>query len=190
MNDDLTGCSIALPMATKSAADLLLPLVYDELRGLAAVRLARLRPGQTLQPTALVHDAYLRIAERRDRSWTGRSHFFFVAARAMRDILVEDARRKASLKRGGNWRRIDGLDLPAACDEPREDLLTLDGALARLEHESPEQYEVVMLRYFTGLTNDEIAELLQTSASTIKRRWRFARAWLHRELTNGEAESS
>jgi RNA polymerase sigma factor (TIGR02999 family) len=160
----------------------LLPIVYERLRGLARSRMAGLSAGQTLQPTALVHEAYLRLVGRESPEFENRRHFFFAASRAMRDILVEDARRKASLKRGGDVRHLDADDVALPIEPPSDDVIDLARALARLEKEDPERAEVVMLRYFAGLSNQETSEVLGVSRSTVERRWRYARAWLRREL--------
>ncbi len=185
-DNDLTLILNQAAHGDRQAAEQVLPLVYDELRKLAGSRLSKLPPGQTLQATALVHEAYLRIRGKEPEGWEGRRHFFFAAARAMRDILVEDARRKGSLKRGGDRHRIELPDLGIVIETPREDLLALNESLAELERDDPESYEIVMLRYFTGLTAEETADVLDTSLSTVKRKWRFARAWLYRAL-EGEA---
>jgi len=178
-----------------NAAERLLPLVYDELRRLAAARLRKAAPGQTLQATALVHEAYLRLVDERHVQWANRAHFFFAAARAMRDILVERARRKAALKRGGNRRRVDaGRDtqmgevverIVAAMDTPPEDLLALDDALAELERDDPDASRLVMLRFFAGLTEAQTAEALGVTDRTVRREWRYARARLHAMLSDG-----
>ncbi|MBT8485534.1 MAG: RNA polymerase subunit sigma [Phycisphaerae bacterium] len=165
------------------AAERLLPLVYDELRKLAVSMMARTPPGNTLQPTALVHEAYLRIGGDLDPEWDGRRHFFFAASRAMRDILVEQARRKGRLKHGGGRKREgDPEHLAVRIDAPVDDVLELDAALRALELDDASAAEVVMLRYFSGLTIDETAEVLSLSVPTITRRWRFARAWLHKRM--------
>ncbi|NNF41609.1 MAG: RNA polymerase subunit sigma [Phycisphaerales bacterium] len=165
------------------AAERLLPLVYDELRKLAVSMMARTPPGNTLQPTALVHEAYLRIGGDLDPEWNGRRHFFFAASRAMRDILVEQARRKGRLKHGGGRKREgDAEQLAVRIDAPVDDVLELDAALRALELDDASAAEVVMLRYFSGLTIDETAEVLSLSVPTITRRWRFARAWLHKRM--------
>lgn len=166
----------------------LLPLLYDELHQLARARLSKLPPGQTLEATALVHEAYLRISGRQPDGWDGRRHFFFAAARAMRDILVEDARRKGSLKRGGDYKRVTLAGLGMTMDRNDHELLALDEALIELEKTDPEHYQLVMLRYFGGLSNEETAEVLETSLSTIKRKWRFVRAWLLRAIDGSDAE--
>lgn len=192
---ELTSILDAAGRGEPGAAERLLPLVYDELRRLARARLRRVPPGQTLQPTALVHEAWLRVAgreERREpdreqaRQWNDRGHFFAVAARAMRDIMVEDARRKDRLKRGGDRRRVpvDGTEAGEglAIEPPADDMLALDEALDRLEREHPDHARVVMLRSFTGLTTPQTAEALGVSPSTVERSWRFARAWLREAL--------
>lgn len=171
------------------AAAALLPRVYRELRSLAAARLRRLPVGQTLQATALVHEAYLALIGREDPGWSGRGHFFGAAAQAMREILIDQARRKAAIKRGGDLRR-EPLepeavgDIAVVGDLPGEDLLALDAALARLEAEHPERAQVVVLRYFGGLQEAEIATALGVSTRTVERAWRFARAYLHAALSS------
>jgi RNA polymerase sigma factor (TIGR02999 family) len=167
------------------AASELLPLVYDQLRRLAAARMARLRPGQTLQPTALVHEAYMDLVGNKDRRWEGRGHFFGAAAHAMREVLVDAARKKAALKRGGDRLRVDAtLDgVPGKEGLAEEDTLALDDALVRLKAEHPRNAEVVVMRYYGGLTHGEIAEVLDVTERTVERDWRFARAWLHDALT-------
>ena len=165
-----------------TAADELLPLVYDELRKLARHRLGALPPGQTLQATALVHEAYVRAVDGHDRPWDGRRHFFFVAARAMRDILVEDARRKSASKRGGDVVRVELGDGALEVAAPAEKLITLDLSLVQLEKDDPEGYELVMLKFFTGMTLPEIADAWDVSLSTVERKWRFVRVWLAREM--------
>lgn len=164
------------------ATDELLPLVYDELRKLARHRLGALPPGQTLQATALVHEAYVRAVDGREGDWDGRRHFFFVAARAMRDILVEDARRKSANKRGGDVVRVELGDGAFEVAAPADHLITLDLTLVRLEKDDPEGYELVMLKFFTGMTLPEIAESWGVSLSTVERKWRFVRSWLSREM--------
>lgn len=186
--ENLTRIIEAAAQGDEQASSQLLPLVYDELRKLARARMAKIPPGQTLQATALVHEAYLRITRDDEAEWDGRAHFFFAAARAMRDILVEDARRKASLKRGGNRKRVELSDSGIVIDPPSEDLLAVDEAVKKLEAEDPEKARIVMLRYFTGLTTEETAQVLGVSVATVERKWRFIRAWLHREL--GESAPS
>ena len=165
------------PDEVRPAAELL-PEVYAELRRLAAALTAKLQPGQTLQPTALVHEAYLRLVRNRDPGWEGRRHFFGAAAQAMRDILVEQARRKDSLKHGGKARRVELAEGLALIQPPADDLLALEEAIQQLQAEKPHLTEVVMLRYFTGLSVRETAEVVGRSVSTVVREWRFARAWL------------
>lgn len=166
------------------AAEQLLPLVYEELRRLAAVRMAREAQGQTLQPTALVHEVWLRLAGSRTQNWQNRAHFFRVAAECMRRILIDIARRKHQVRHGGGWQRIalDGLEIAADLDEHR--LLEVNEALDRLAALDPPKAEVVRLRFFAGLENREIAEVMGISESTVERAWRFAKAWLLTELSS------
>lgn len=169
------------------ARDRLLSQVYEELRRLAAARMAAERPGQTLQATALVHEAWLRLAEvGPEQPWQSRAHFFAAAATAMRRILVDSARRKRRPKHGGDQIRIglEGIDL--AVPEVREDLVALDAALVRLAQEDPQSARLVELRHFAGLSIDESAQILGISPRSTDRLWGFARAWLHRELIAGE----
>jgi len=173
------------------AAEQLLPMVYDELRKLAAQKLAQEKPGQTLEATALVHEAYLRLmgdpAEDESREWEGRAHFFAAAAEAMRRILVEKARRKRRNKHGSGRPRVDIELADLASPMPDEDLLALDEALSRLAAEDPVRAQLVQLRFFGGLSNEEAARVLGISDATAKRYWRYARAWLHREIGKGDA---
>jgi RNA polymerase sigma factor (TIGR02999 family) len=171
------------PQATKD----LLRIVYDELRGLAKSWMAHTPPGQTLQPTALVHEAFMRLVGRNQKGWENRGHFFFAASRAMRDILVENARAKGRIKRGGNRRRVDLDNLSIAIDAPGEDLLALDEALQRMESEYPWEHRIVMLRFFAGMTNEETAEAMDAPLRTVERDWRFARAWLHGVLNGNDS---
>ncbi len=166
----------------EASAEELLPLVYDELRRLAAARLAQEQPGQTLQATALVHEAWLRLSDGLQAQWQGRRHFFGAAAEAMRRILVENARRKRRLKHGGGWERLElgNIELPTAM--PDEELLTLDEALARLSAIHPRAGELVKLCFFSGLTQLQAAQELGISLATAERTWTFARAWLFREM--------
>ena len=176
----------AIAEGDPNASSQLLPLVYDELRKLAAHRLAQEMPGQTLQPTALVHEAYLRlVGAADDRGWNSRGHFFGAAAEAMRRILVEIARQKASLKRGGDRDRMDVIDSLLAGREPREDLVLLDAALTRLAETDKQAAELVQLRYFAGLPIREVAEILGIAPRTADRVWAFAKAWLHQEIAGG-----
>ena len=165
------------------AAAQLLPLVYAELRQLARARLAKQTPGQTLQTTALVHEAYLRIARNSNVTFEGRQHFFFAAARAMRDILVEQARRKAGPKRGGGRHREELDEACAVIEPPAENVLAVHEALAELEASDPLKAQIVLLRYFTGLTMDETASILGVPQRTLDRHWRLIRAWLLKRLS-------
>ena len=169
------------------AASQLLPLIYDELRRLAANKLDREKPGQTLQATALVHEAYLRlVGDGKEQSWDSRGHFFAAAAEAMRRILVEHVRHKRSLKQGGDRAREGFDDLQLTAPEPVEDLLALDEALNKLAASDPAKAELVKLRYFAGMTIDEAAAALGISSATAKRYWRYARAWLYQEISGAE----
>jgi RNA polymerase sigma factor (TIGR02999 family) len=166
-----------------AAAEQLLPLVYEELRQLAARKLANEKPGQTLQATALVHEAYLRLVTGDEsKRWDGRRHFFAAAAEAMRRILVESARHKKRLKHGGGLRRQDLEAIQPALDAPPDELLALDEALTELAALHPEKAELVKLRYFAGMTIPEAAQALGVSTSTADRHWSYARAWLFRRL--------
>ncbi len=165
-----------------SRAEELLPLVYDELRRLAAARLAQERPGQTLQPTALVHEAWLRLAGSEPRHFEGRDHFFRAAARAMRRILVENARRKRRLKHGGNLQRVDLADVEVASPMADDQLLAMDEALNKLAQVNPEGAELVQLCFFAGLTQAEAGQQLGFSRPTAERLWAVVRAWLFREM--------
>src|SRR5689334_2990203 len=182
----------AIEQGDPRAAEQLLPLVYDELRRLAAQKLAQEKPGQTLQATALVHEAYLRLVGGGASaiSWNSRGHFFGAAAEAMRRILVENARQKRAVKRAGDRVRVslEGLDL--ADEAPPEQLLALDEALTRLAAEDPQKAELVKLRFFTGLSIEATAEALGISPATAKRWWTFARAWLLREVEGDESTAS
>lgn len=169
-----------------AAAEQLLPLVYAELRRLAAAKLSHEKAGQTLQATALVHEAYLRLVDvERVQHWDSRRHFFAAASLAMRRILVEKARRKGRLKRGGHLHRVPLEQAELGDSGPRVDLIALHEALERFAEESPEKAEIVQLKYFAGLTHDEIADLLGVSGITVKRHWRYARAWLLRQMEDG-----
>ena len=164
------------------AADELLPLVYEELRKLAAAKMAHQTPGQTLQATALVHEAYLRLTGGARNEWQDRTHFFRAAAEAMRCILIENARRKSRWKRGGRLERVELEGLALAADTPPDTLLVVHEALERLTAEDAPKAEVVRLRFFIGLTNAEAAKVLGLSEPTVKRYWDFSRAWLLREI--------
>ena len=183
---DVTRILHAIEAGDPHAAEQLLPLVYDELRKLAAQKLAWETPGQTLQPTALVHEAYLRlVGEDEEQHWDSRGHFFAAAAEAMRRILVEIARQKASLKRGGDRDRVDVVDSLLASPEPREDLVALDAALTKLAETDKQAAELVQLRYFGGLPIREVAEILGIAPRTADRVWAYAKVWLLQEIEGG-----
>ena len=186
-NKPVTQLLQAAAGGEEQAAAELLPLVYDELRRLAEAQLRKGPPGHTLQPTALVHEAYLRLVGGVDPGWEGRAHFFFAAARAMHDILVEHARKKLSLKRGGGRKRLDPSQVTLAVEAPAEEMLALSEALGRLEKSEPRKHQIVLLRFFAGMTNEETAEMLAVTTRTVERDWRFARAWLHQELAGAGA---
>jgi RNA polymerase sigma factor (TIGR02999 family) len=185
-NSQVSEVLRAAQAGDQDAMPRLLSLVYDELHRLADAQMARLPPGQTLQTTALVHEAYLRLAGKADLHLVGRKHFFFAAARAMRDILVERARSKAGPKRGGGRRRVVLDEAVALTEPPPEEVLALHEALADLEKEDPLKAQIVNLRYFTGMSMQETAAVLGLSERTAHRHWRFAKAWLKSRL--GEME--
>jgi RNA polymerase sigma factor (TIGR02999 family) len=181
---DVTAILNALDAGDAQAAGQLLPLVYNELRELAAQKLAHEKPGQTLDATALVHEAYLRlVGDDAELHWDGRSHFFVAAAEAMRRILIDNARRKKRQKHGGRRQRldIDGVDSPDGADE-NDRILAVDEALQRLAEQEPKVAEVVRLRWFAGLSIEETAETLNISVRTTNRHWAYARAWLYQRL--------
>jgi RNA polymerase sigma factor (TIGR02999 family) len=186
--NDVTHILSNLARGDPRAAGQLLPLVYDELRKLAAARMAEESPGNTLNATALVHEAYLRLVGPADAArWDSRGHFFAAAAESMRRILVEAARRKQREKHGGDRLRIELDACEPAAPDPRHDLIALDAALTRLAVEEPQAAKLVELRHFAGLTVAEAAQALGIAPRTADRLWAFARAWLHRELTGTEA---
>ena len=190
MPDDLSGITELLNRAAPGDADAVrdvFPAIYRELRQIASARLARVPPGGTVQTTALVHEAYLRIVDRRPEGWENIRHFYFTAARAMHDILIENARRKSAGKRGGGATRVPLEEITLTLDAPPEDVLALGDALARLEKEDPQGHQLVMLRFFAGLSVAEAAEVLGSSVRTLERRWRFLRAWLAREIESEAA---
>jgi RNA polymerase sigma factor (TIGR02999 family) len=167
----------------------LLPLVYEDLRRLAAARMARLAPGQTLQATELVHEAYMRLVGSTDPGWQGRAHFFGAAARAMRNVVVDHLRRKGSLKRGAKFQRVgDQTAAGLSADGPDDDVLALEESLALFERDYPRKAEVVTLRFYGNLTAEEIAEVMSVTSRTVERDWRFARAWLNGRLSEREDE--
>ena len=181
---EVTRILDAIQRGDSKAADALLPLVYDELRRLAAHRMADEAPGQTLQATALVHEAWLRLGGDDQPSWQNRAHFFAAAAEAMRRILIDNARRKNYLRHGGGAERVnlDGLDLAASVGD--EQLLALNEALDHLAAHDATKAQVVKLRFFAGLTNEQVARVLGVSEPTVKRHWAYARAWLFREMNS------
>jgi RNA polymerase sigma factor (TIGR02999 family) len=193
---EVTRILSAIEQGDPHAAEDLLPLVYDELRKLAAERMAQEKPGHTLQATALVHEAYLRLvapvsgaaSARREQHWDSRGHFFAAAAESMRRILVESARKKKRQRHGGGRRRVDLEEAVSFADSSRDDLLALDEALTRLAAREPAKAELVKLRYFAGLSIDEAADLLHISRTTAKRYWAFARAWLLAEIDDAGPE--
>lgn len=187
---EVTQILCAIEQGNPQAAEQLLPLVYDELRRLAAEKMAKEKPGQTFQATALVHEAYLRLVDvKKAQHWNSRGHFFAAAAEAMRRILVEQARHQRRLKRGGTMERVD-LDSDCAVSESaRFDLLALDEALTRLAAEEPVKAELVKLRFFTGLTMSEAADVLGVSVATAERYWTFAKSWLFAELSDHPKEA-
>jgi len=172
-----------------NAAEKLLPLVYQDLRRRAAYELGRLSPGQTLQATALVHDAWLKVVGGADPGWDGRGHFYAAAAQAMRELLIDHLRRKQASKRGGSAAALplDAALAVGSADLGTEDTLAVNAALERLEAEHPRRAQVVVMRYFGGLSEDEVAAALGVTARTVERDWRFARAWLHAALAEPSA---
>ena len=179
---DITRILHDISRGNSHASEELLPLVYEELRRLASTRMAQEMSGQTLQPTALVHEAWLRMVDDGHRKWQNRAHFFGAAAEAMRRILIENARRKSALKRGGGLARVDieGLDLAAAA--PDDKILLINEALEKLQMEDPEKARIVVMKFFGGLTNQEVAEALSVTERTIERQWAFAKAWMFQAI--------
>jgi RNA polymerase sigma factor (TIGR02999 family) len=188
---DVTRILSAIEQGDPHAGGELLPLVYDELRRLAAQRLAQEKPGQTLQATALVHEAYLRLVDvDQAQQWNSRGHFFAAAAEAMRRILLNQARDKKRQKRGGGWRRLDLESLAVVDDASEDQLIALDEALERLGKEKPVCAELVKLRFFAGLTLVDAAAALGLAARTADRYWSYARAWLYEAMTEDDGSSS
>jgi RNA polymerase sigma factor (TIGR02999 family) len=179
---DITRILRAVGQGDNLASEELFPLIYDELRHLATSHMAQERPGQTLQATAVVHEAWLRLVSDGDRTWQNRAHFFGAAAEAMRRILIENARRKSAVKRGGGLARmnIEGMDLAAA--SPDDKILLLDEALEKFQAEDPENARIVVMKFFGGMTNQEVAEHLGVTERTVERRWAFARTWIFQNI--------
>lgn len=188
---DITQLLFQIEQGDKNAAERLLPLVYDELRKLAGAKLAKENPGQTLQATALVHEAYLRLAQRDSNPhWNGRGHFFGAAAEAMRRILVEKARQKLGPKRGGGRARVTLNEAHNLFDPRADEIIRVNEALEDLAEESPEKAELVKLRYFAGLSHQEAAELLGISRATADRHWAYAKAYLYAALQDSDEEKN
>jgi len=183
---EVTRILDAIGHGDSKAAGELLPLVYDELRRLAAQKMAHESPGQTLQPTALVHEAYLRLVGQTDPHWKNRAHFFAAAAEAMRRILIDRARRKHAARHGGGQQRVDIADIEIAAAEKDDQLLAVNDALEKFTAVDPAKADLVKLRYFVGMTIEEAAAALDISPPTAKRHWTYARAWLRHELTAGQ----
>ncbi len=183
---DVTRILSKIECGDPSAAEDLLPLIYDELRALAAAKMAQEKPGHTLQATALVHEAYLRLVDvEKAQKWDSRGHFFSAAAEAMRRILTENARRKARVKHGGEMQRQAPGDVAVECGYSVDDLLELDDFITVLEQKDPIAAQTVKLRFFAGLNHQEVGEALGISAVTSREHWRYARAWLHRQMRDG-----
>lgn len=182
---DVTRILNAIEQGNVTAAEELLPLVYEELRNLASRQMSRESPGQTLQATALVHEAYIRLVGAEAQNWKGHTHFFIAAAEAMRRILIENARRKQRLKHGGGQKKVDLEDAEPAVAEPAEDIVALNEALEKLALEDPTKANLVKLRYFAGLTVKQAAEILGISQATAERYWSYARVWLFYEIKKG-----
>ena len=182
--NEITQVLQAIRRGDGQASGELLPLVYDELRRLAAARMAQEPVGQTLQATALVHEAWLRLVGDGDRTWQNRAHFFGAAAEAMRRILVENARRKSRLKRGGGQVRLDIENLDLAATTPDDKILLMDEALEQLQTEDEQKARIVVLKFFGGLTNQEVAESLRVTERTVERQWAYAKAWLFQRIKN------
>ena len=182
---DVTRILAAIEQGDARAADELLPLVYQELRRLAAQKISREQPGQTLQATALVHEAYIKLVGAESQNFSGRTHFFAAAAEAMRRILIDNARRKQRIKHGGGQQKIDLNDAEIAIETPSDDLIALDEALEKLAKMDKVKADLVKLRYFAGLTLEQAAGLLNLPERTAKRYWAHARAWLYRQVNEG-----
>ena len=185
--DQLTVILQRVEQGESAAANELLPLVYEELRKLAAMKMAKEQPGQTLQPTALVHEAYLRLLGQEQQQWQNSRHFFSAAAEAMRRILVERARQKARQKHGGEWQRVDLSEIDVAAESNDDTLLFVHEALERFAATDPVCTELVKLRFFAGIPNPQAAQMLGLSERTAKRNWAYARAWLAKEIARLKA---
>jgi RNA polymerase sigma factor (TIGR02999 family) len=182
---EVTRMLEAIQQGDPRAAEELLPLVYNELRKLAAHKMAAEAPGQTLQPTALVHEAWLRLTGNEGARFDNRAHFITAAAEAMRRILIERARRKNRLRRGGNWQRVDLDHVTVAIEDPDETVLAVHEALDKLAARDPVKAEIVKLRYFIGMSHEEIATALGVAEPTVRRHWAYAKSWLYAELKAG-----
>lgn len=187
---DATLMLAAIERGDERAPEMLLNLVYDELRRLAAAKMAQEAPGQTLQPTALVHEAWLKLMGGRVPTFKDRTHFFRAAGEAMRRILIDRARRKQTERHGGDYQRVDLDRFDAAAPDTGAQLLAVDEALEKLAREYPVQAELVKLRYFAGMTNEEVAQVLDISVSTAKNYWNFSRAWLLDEIESSDAPAA
>ena len=181
---DITQMLQSIRSGNDHASEELLPLVYQELRHLAAARMAQESAGQTLQATALVHEAWLRMVGDGDRGWQNRAHFFGAASEAMRRILVENARHKSRIKRGGGQIHLDIADLDLAATSPDEKILLINEALDQLRREEPEKARIVVMKFFGGMTNQEVAENLGVTERTVERQWAYAKAWLYQNIRN------
>jgi len=179
---EVTQLLEAIEQGDPHAAEELLPLVYAELRALAAAKMARENPGQTLQATALVHEVWLKLAGNERAAWKNRGHFLAVAAESMRRILIDRARHKARQRHGGDWQRVDLEHVTVAMEDPDDTVLAVNEALEKLRSQDPLKAEIVLLRYFVGLGQEEIARLLGISEATVRRHWAYARSWLFAEL--------
>jgi RNA polymerase sigma factor (TIGR02999 family) len=183
---DVTRILNAIEQGDPRATEELLPLIYEELRLLAAQKMAQEPPGQTLEGTALVHEAYLRLVEIKAQNWDSRGHFFAAAAEAMRRILVDKARHKQGIRHGGKHKKIDLSDVFLAIEDPKDDILAVNEALDKLANEDSKLAEVIKLRYFGGLTLDQIAAIMGIGRRTADRYWALGRAWLYQEITQTE----
>jgi RNA polymerase sigma factor (TIGR02999 family) len=186
----VTHLLAAISCGDPAAGDELLPLIYDQLRSIARQRMAAEAPGHTLQPTALVHEAYLRLLGETDPTWDSRGHFYAAASEAMRRILVEHARRRKAIKRGGGRQRVDLDEVEITLEDESVDVLALDLALDELKKRDERMHDIAMLRHFCGLTNEQTALALGSSTRTVRREWSYARLWLHESMTKGPARAA